>query len=263
MSASQEHRVKVEKRGHVLLMGLDRAAKRNAFDLPMFDQLATAYTTLEDDAELRCGVLHALGEHFTGGLDLGKVAPVFAAGTWPVPDGAVDPVGLYGRVRTKPVVVAVQGICFTIGIELMLACDVRVAARGTRFGQIEVKRGIYPFGGATFRFLRETGWGNAMRWLLTGDEFDAEEARRIGLVQEVVDDGAQLERALQLASTIAAQAPLGVRATLKHGRAAHAADEAQLARRLLEDLPAVMASDDAREGLQSFLERRTAVFTGK
>jgi enoyl-CoA hydratase/carnithine racemase len=260
---TEEQRVQVEKRGHLLIIGLARAAKRNAFDLPMFDELAAAYTQMESDPEIRCGVLHALGDHFTGGLDLGRVAPVFAGGHWPVPENAVDPVGLYGRVRTKPVVIAVQGICFTIGIELMLACDVRIAARSTRFGQIEVKRGIYPFGGATLRFLRETGWANAMRWLLTGDEFGAEEALRMGLVQEVVETGTELERAVALATTIAAQAPLGVRATLRHARAAYAADEEALARRLMEDLPPIMASDDAREGLQSFLERRSAVFTGK
>ncbi len=260
---SDEHRIRVEKRGHVALIGLDRAAKRNAFDPPMFDQLAAAYTAYEDDPDLRCAVLHAIGDHFTGGLDLGKMAPIFATGRWPLAAGQVDLVGLYGRVRTKPVVCAIQGICLTIGIELALACDVRVAARTTRFGQIEVKRGIYPFGGATLRFLRETGWGNALRWLLTGDEFDADEALRIGLVQEITEPGAQLGRALAIAETIAAQAPLAVKTTLLHARAAYAKDEPELAARLMEDLPAVMASEDAREGLQSFLERRAAVFKGR
>ena len=102
----------------------------------------------------------------------------------------------------------------------MLACDVRVAARDTRFGQIEIKRGIYPVGGATLRMPRELGWGNAMRWLLTGDELGAEEALRIGLVQELVEPGEQLERALALGERIAAQAPLGVRATLASARLA-------------------------------------------
>lgn len=260
---TDEHRIRVEKRGHVVMIGLDRAAKRNAFDPPMFDQLAAAYTAFEDDPELRCAVLHAVGDHFTGGLDLAKMAPIFATGRWPLADGQVDPIGLYGRLRTKPVVCALQGICLTIGIELALACDVRIAARDARFGQIEVKRGIYPFGGATLRFLRETGWGNAMRWLLTGDDFDAAEALRIGLVQEVTEPGQALHRALALAETIAAQAPLGVKTTLLHARAAYARDEPDLATRLMEDLPAVMASEDAREGLQSFLERRAAVFKGR
>jgi enoyl-CoA hydratase/carnithine racemase len=159
-------------------------------------------------------------------------------------------------------VCAVQGICFTIGIELMLATDVRVAARDTRFGQIEVRRGIYPVGGATIRMPREIGWANAMRWLLTGDELTADEALRVGLIQEVVEPGRQLERAVELAERIAAQAPLGVRATLASSRLA-LDDEAEAAERLLPDLAPILGSDDAREGLQSFLERRPARFTGR
>jgi len=139
---------------------------------------------------------------------------------------------------------------------------VRVAARDTRFGQIEVKRGIYPVGGATIRMPREIGWGNAMRWLLTGDEFTADEALRVGLVQEVVEPGTQLERALAIAERIAAQAPLGVRATLASSRLA-IDDEAAAAARLMPDLKPIMASDDAREGVMSFVERRPARFTGR
>lgn len=255
-------RITVETRGHLLLIGLSRVEKRNAFDPPMFEELAAAFTELEK-GEARCGVLFAHGDHFTAGLDLVQMAPRFSEGRFPMPEGAVDPLGLYGPVRQKPMVCAVQGICFTIGIELLLACDVRVAANNTRFGQIEVRRGIFPFGGATIRFARETGWGNAMRWLLTGDEFDAAEALRIGLVQDVAERGAELDRALAIAEVIAAQAPLGVRATLVNARMAAAADEVALASRLFGDLQPVMQSDDAREGMASFVERRAARFTGK
>ncbi len=255
-------RISVERRGHLLLIGLSRPEKRNAFDPPMFEELAAAFTELEK-SDARCGVLFAHGDHFTAGLDLVQMAPRFSEGKFPMPEGAVDPLGLYGPVRSKPMVCAVRGICFTIGIELLLSCDVRVAASNTRFGQIEVKRGIFPFGGATIRFARETGWGNAMRWLLTGDEFDAAEALRIGLVQDVAEPGAELDRALAIAEVIAAQAPLGVRATLVNARLAAAADEAALASRLFGDLQPVMGSDDAREGMQSFIERRAARFTGK
>jgi enoyl-CoA hydratase/carnithine racemase len=100
----------------------------------------------------------------------------------------------------------------------MLATDVRLAATTARFGQIEVRRGIYPVGGATMRFPAEVGWGNAMRWLLTGGEFDAAEALRIGLVQEVVEPAELLDRAVALADEIAAQAPLGVRSTIASAR---------------------------------------------
>src|SRR5262245_30617630 len=194
-------KVSIEKRGHVLLMGLDRAAKRNAFDIAMFHALARAYATLAREDDLRAGVLFAHGDHFTAGLDLAEFHPIFASGAWSVPEDGIDPLGLAGSRVPKPAVWAAQGICFTVGDELMLATDIRVAARGARFGQIEIKRGIYPVGGGTTRLPREVGWGNAMRWLLTGDEFGAEEAHRIGFVQEVTDRGAELDRAVAIAET--------------------------------------------------------------
>ena len=254
--------ISIERRGHLLLVGLDRADKRNAFSLDMFGAIGLAYAELDRDDELRCAVLHAHGDHFTGGLDLAAWAPAFASGRMPIPDGAIDPLGLAGPPVRKPVVSAIQGICFTIGIELMLATDVRVAARGTRFGQIEIRRGIYPVGGATIRMPREIGWANAMRWLLTGDEFSAEEAYRVGLVQEVVEPGQQLARAIEIAERIAAQAPLGVRATLASSRLA-IDDERRAAEQLLPALIPIMQSEDAREGVASFLERRAARFTGR
>ena len=117
----------------------------------------------------------------------------------------------------KPMVMAAQGICYTIGLELMLAMDIRVASSDTRFGQIEVRRGIYPVGGGTVRLYGEIGWGNAMRYLLTGDEIPAAEALRLGLVQEVTEPGSEFERALEIAERIARQAPLGVQASLAVG----------------------------------------------
>jgi enoyl-CoA hydratase/carnithine racemase len=254
--------ITVEKRGALLLVGINRVDKRNAFDVPMYEAIGRAYGQLDRDDELRCGVLWAHGDHFTGGLDLAQWTPVFAGGGMPLPADGLDPLRLAGAPLRKPVVCALQGICFTIGIELMLATDVRVAAQGTRFAQIEVRRGIYPVGGATIRMPREIGWANAMRWLLTADEFSAEEALRVGLVQEVVPAGQQLARAVELAEKIALQSPLGVQATLTSARVA-VDDEAEAARRLLPDLQPLLRSEDAREGLQSFLERRQARFTGK
>ena len=255
--------VSLARRGHVLLMGLDRPAKRNAFDLPLWDALCRAYGELDRDPDLRVGVLHAHGDHFTGGLDLPQWAPVFASGRWHVPDGGIDPLGLTGPRVGKPVVAAVQGICFTIGIELLLATDLRIAADSVRFAQIEIKRGIYPVGGATLRFPREVGWANAMRWLLTGDEFGAAEALRIGLVQELTAHGAQLDRACALAEVIAAQAPLGVYATLASSRMALPATEHDAARRLMPDLQPLLASDDMQEGLRAFAARQPGRFTGR
>lgn len=242
-------------------MGLERVAKRNAFDLPMWDALCRAYAELERDGEARVGLLWANGDHFTGGLDLPQWGAAFSSGKWTIAEGGLDPLGMTGPRVSKPVIVAVQGTCLTIGIELMLACDVRVASPTTRFGQIEVKRGIYPVGGATLRFPREVGWGNAMRWLLTGDEFGAEEALRIGLVQEVHAD--PVTRAAALAEVIAAQAPLGVYATLASSRAAVPAAEREAEARLMPDLQPIMKSEDVAEGLRAFVERRPGKFSGR
>ena len=260
---SDNPRIRTEVRGHVWEIALDRAAKRNAFDLRMLRELAEAFTAFEDDPSARCAVLCAEGEHFTAGLDLGEVGPAVADGAALFPADGVDPLGLFGRIRSKPLVMAVQGWCLTIGIELLLAADVRVAAEDTRFGQIEINRGIFPFGGATLRLPQVAGWGDAMRWLLTGDIFDATEARRIGLVQEVTAPGAQRERALELAQTIARRAPLGVRATLASARGTLRDGIAAEAGRLNERARALMASEDAAEGLRSFLERREAEFEGR
>ena len=265
MSATQEGAISLEQRDAVLLIGLDRVAKRNAFDLPMYAALSAALGTLERDPALRCSVLFAHGEHFTGGIDLPQWVPHFQNGrTPPLPANGLDPLGLdAARTRTKPLIIAVQGYCYTIGIELVLAADIRIAADTTRFAQIEVKRGIYPIGGATVRFAAESGWGNAMRWLLTGDEFDAAEAYRIGLVQQVVPAGTQLETAVAIARSIARQAPLAVRASLLAAR--RALDEGQRAAiaHLLPDLRALLDTDDAREGLAAFHERREGRFTGR
>ena len=258
---NQEGRVTTERHEHVLLIGLDRVAKRNAFDRPMLNALGLAYSELEHDDDLRCGVLFAHGDHFTAGLELTQFASTL--GQLDYPEGAIDPLGLTDAHLTKPMICAVQGICLTVGIELMLAADIRIAASNARFAQIEIKRGLFPFGGATIRFVRETGWGNAMRYLLTGDEFNAAEALRIGLVQEVVEPGQQLARATELAQTVAAQAPLGVRATLASARLAVTGGEEAAIQRFLPDLQSLMQSEDLKEGIQSFIERRQANFKGR
>jgi enoyl-CoA hydratase/carnithine racemase len=257
----QEGRVTTERQGHVLLIGLDRVAKRNAFDRALLGALGLAYAELELHDELRCGVLFAHGDHFTGGLELTQFAS--SLGQFDYPEGAIDPLGMSGPRLSKPLICAVQGICLTIGIELLLASDIRIAASNARFAQIEIKRGLFPFGGATIRFPREAGWGNAMRYLLTGDEFDAAEALRIGLVQEVVEPGQQLARAIEMAHVVSAQAPLGVRITLKSARLAMSDGEEAAAGQFLPDLQAVLQSEDIQEGVQSFIERRPANFTGR
>ena len=260
---SEAKTLTLETRGHLLLIGLHRADKLNAFNLQMLRELAQAFGQLEADRDLRCGVLFGHGDHFTAGLDLPEVGPAVERGETLFPQGAVDPLDLQLPRREKPLVCAAQGWCLTIGIELMLASDVRVAAEGTRFRQMEVNRGIMPFGGATLRLPQVAGWGNAMRWLLTGDEFDAAEALRIGFVQEVAPKGVHLERAVAIAESIAKRAPLAVQATLASARAAVERGFLPAREDLMGPARALMRTEDAREGVASFVQRREADFKGK
>ncbi len=257
--------ITLERRGHVLLIGLNNPDKYNAYTPEMHHGLARAYYQLDTDPELRCAVLFANGKHTTAGLDLPLWTDDFAAGAWPnLGEKECDPLGLNPAKRvSKPVVSAVHGICYTIGIELMLATDIRVATEGTRFGQIEPRRGIYAVGGATVRFVQNMGWGNAMRWLLTGEDFTATEAHRTGLIQEVVPDGQQLNRAIEIAELIARQAPLGVYATLRSSRLSVSHGEQAAFKELMTDLVPIMQSEDAKEGVLSFVERREAEFKGR
>ena len=257
-------RVTVERDGHVLLIGFNRAEKRNAADLQLLQELSLAYGELERDPELRAGFVFAHGDHFTGGLDLADVGPrIGPDGLDMVPEGGINPWQVSGEHITKPVVMAVQGTCLTLGIELMLASDIVVAADSTVFGQIEVARGILPFGGATIRFPRAVGWGNAMRWILTGDSFPVTEAYRIGLVQEVVPHGEQYARGLELAQRIAAQAPLAVQAALANARLAVRDGDAAAERSLQPNLVRLAQSEDARIGMEAFVTRQPAAFIGR
>lgn len=256
--------VTVERDGRMLLMGLNRPHKRNAFTLEMLAELSRAYALLESDDDLRVGVLFAHGEHFTGGLDLVDVGPALSSGQSPFPEDGRDPWRLDGT-WTKPIVAAAQGWVMTLGIELLLAADIRVATADARFAQIEVRRGIYPFGGATVRFPQVAGWGDAMRWILTGDEFDVREALRMGLVQEIAADGRDaLDRARAIARTIAEDAaPLGVGTILASAHRARDEGDRAAFDQLLPDVVKLFGTADAAEGVQSFVERRKAQFTGR
>lgn len=258
-------RVSVEQRGHVLRIGIQRPEKRNAFDLAMIDALGRAYARLGDDPEIRAGVVFAHGAHFSAGLELTEVGPaVMERGPKALSgDHPYDPFAIWGPRVPKPVVIALRGVAFTLSIELALASDIVVVGDDVRFRQLEVGRGILPFGGATMRAPRHLGWGNAMRFLLTGEEFGADVAQRIGLAQEVVPAGQEVERATQIAELIAKQAPLAVQATLENARLEMSEGTDAARGHLLDTLPKIMRSDDAREGVQSFIERRDALFTGK
>jgi enoyl-CoA hydratase/carnithine racemase len=255
--------VTTETRGHVYLIGINRPEKYNAFTPKMFDELTDAYNKFEQNEELWVAVLFAHGPNFTAGLDLPKFADRIKDGQDLRPESGIDPFGLSGSPRTKPIITAINGITFTAGIELMLATDIVIASNDCRLSQLEVKRALMAIGGATFRFVERGGWGNAMKHLLTGDEFDAEEALRIGLIQEIVPAGTQIDRAIELAQEIAAQAPTAVRETLSSARLAytHGADAAIKEFRNVQTR--LSHTEDFKEGLNSMIERRAGKFTGR
>ena len=202
--------IRTETDGRIFKIVVDNVAKRNAFTPAMMSELSEAFTAFDRDDALWVAVLAFAGDHTTAGLDMPKF---FGPGRErrDSPADSVDPFALKRRTM-KPVVAAVQGLCLTVGIEMMLAADIVIAADTARFCQMESRRGIAPLGGAHFRFLTRTGWGNAMYHLMLCDEFDARRALQIGLVQEVVPAGQQIERALEIAQRIARNAPLGLRA---------------------------------------------------
>jgi enoyl-CoA hydratase len=262
-SPAKSGNIRVERRGSVLLIGIDRPEAQNRFDAPMLIGLGKAYYRLDHEDELRAAVLYGVGRDFCLGVDRGAFAAAQAAGQLPPKDpDYTNPVGLKPPYRSKPVVIAVHGGTKYLGHELFLASDIRVAANDTVFSQGEVARGVFPGGGATVRFPREVGWGNAMRYMLTGDEWGAAEAYRLGLVQEVTPQGKQLDRAIDLASQIAAAAPLGVRATLASSRQALAADEATAFAALQPEFGRLLQSEDAKEFQRALEEGRVPVYRG-
>jgi len=255
-----EAQVRHERVGRILKITIDNVEKRNSFVPEMMSQLSAGLTLLDEDPELWVGVLCAEGEHFTAGLDMPKF---FGPGASPqqTSSGSVDAFQLSRSCR-KPLITAVQGVTYTVGIEMMLAGDIVIAADNVRFCQMEPKRGLAPLAGAHFRFLSRAGWGDAMYHLLLADEFGAAEAHRIGLVQEIVPLGAQVERAMELAERIAANAPLGVQVTKKAARRFYEAADAAAAAEIPKIRATVLNTKDAQEGIRSFIERRPAEFQG-
>jgi enoyl-CoA hydratase len=254
-------RIRTEVHGHVFKIIIDNVAKKNSFSPQMMAQISDAFTLLDSTDDYWVGVLCAEGPDFTAGLDMPKFFGPKAEKIEPKPD-SVDAFALKKRCR-KPIVTAVQGICFTIGIEMMLAGDIVIAADDCRFCQMESKRGIAPLGGAHFRYLTRAGWGDAMYHLFLCDEFDAERACKIGFVQEVVARGRQIERAMEVAELIAKNAPIGIQVTKEAALKFIEAGEKAAIDYIPKIRDRVFNSEDMKEGIQSFVERRAAVFRGK
>jgi len=254
--------VTAEREGHLMHVTVDRADKMNGFTPEMMASLSLHLTHLDENDDLWVGVLSFAGEHTTAGLDLPRFAGAMRGEEQGENRAGVDPFGM-GRRCSKPIVMAVQGVTFTIGIEMMLAADIVVAADNARFAQLEPKRGLGVFGGAHVRYVERAGWGNAMYHLLRADEFDADRALQLGFVQEVVPVGQQVERAVELAHEILECAPLAVqeikRASLVYAKEGEAAGFGEVAAMRAK----TAGSEDFAEGLASFMERRPAEFTGR
>jgi enoyl-CoA hydratase/carnithine racemase len=247
----------------VFLIGIDRAEAENRIDIPTFSALGQAYYEFEHDDGLRVAVLYGNGPDFSRGLDIASWGAGLRAGPFQAPPRFLDPFGTSGPERTKPLVVAVQGHVTRIAHELFLAADVRVAARDTVFNQGEVTAASFPGGGATTRFVREAGWGNAMRYMLTGADWSADEAYRMGLVQELTAPGQQLDWSIDFAKQIAAAAPLGVRALLASAHRALSESEKLALATLQPAFVQLLRSEDRQEYLRALQENRAPVFVGR
>jgi enoyl-CoA hydratase/carnithine racemase len=256
-------KVTAEQRGPVLLIGMDRPQTRNLIDPAIIIGVGKALYQLERDDGLRVAVLHGIGPDFSMGIDPPAFIAAVQAGIIPVKDpDFISILELTPQIRAKPLVVAVQGGTQFAGHEYFLAADIRVAASDTVFRQAEVTRGSFPGGGATVRFSREAGWANAMRYMLTGDTWGAEEAHRMGLVQEVTPPGKQLDVAIELAKKVAAAAPLGVRATLASSRQALAAQETTALAAVQPTFSRLQQTEDFKEFQRALREGRAPVFRG-
>ena len=258
-----EPRVLVSVENNICHIQLNRADKLNAADRQLLNEFSAAFTEADQNPLVRVVVVSAVGTHFTAGLDIGDVlGSAQGEGLSLIPEGNIDPWAMATPRISKPVIVAANGTCFTLGVELILATDIAICDETTVFGQIEVTRGIIPFGGATSRFPARCGWGNAMKYMLTGDTFNADEALRIGLVQEVVPAGTQVERALKLAAQVAAQAPLAISALISNSTLA-IENRSQAHQQLPGELARLLHTEDFAAGVAAFSTRSAPTFQGK
>jgi enoyl-CoA hydratase len=246
----------------VALVTVNRPEKRNALNSTVRSELAGLLAALRDHDDARVIILTGAGDKaFIAGADINE----FAQRT-PVEQRAVMAERtVFEEIAAfpKPIIAMINGFALGGGCEIAIACDIRIAARSARLGQPEIKLGLIPGGGGTQRLPRLIGSGRAMKMILTGELIDAEEAERIGLVDEVVDDDQLAARTMELAKAMAAQSTL----TLRLAKAAiRAAEDMPLTAGLSyerELFITAFSSDDKREGVDAFLAKRTPKFTGK
>ncbi|MET9087622.1 crotonase/enoyl-CoA hydratase family protein [Streptomyces sp. NPDC004237] len=250
--------VLVERRGAVQLITVNRPAVKNALDAAVAEGVAAAVDELDESDELRVGVLTGAGGTFSAGMDL----KAWLRGETPAIEGR----GLCGISMTpprKPLIAAVEGWALAGGFELLLACDLVVAARTARLGVPEVTRALVARAGAALHLPRRIPYAIALELLLTGRPIDAERAASYGLVNRLTDEGGALDGALELAATIAANAPLAVAATkhIARSTADWTLDEAWT--KQFDIAEPVFQSEDAREGAAAFAEKRHPTWKGR
>jgi enoyl-CoA hydratase len=258
MGGEEHTPVLTERRDGVLVITLNRPEARNAVNQALAEAVTAALDELESDDSLRVGVLTGAGGTFCAGMDL----KAFLAGEVPVVEGR-GLAGLTERMPTKPLVAAVEGWALAGGFEIMLACDLVVAARTARFGVPEVKRSLIAGAGAALRLPERVPLPIALELLLTGEPIDAERAVGLGLVNRLTDVGLALDGALALAATIAANGPLAVRATREIARSARDWSSEEAWQKQAELMAPVFSSEDAIEGATAFAEKRPPVWKGR
>jgi enoyl-CoA hydratase len=261
-------RCTVERRGQIVLIGINRPEVFNRIDPEGSRALALALTGYDRDDSLRCAILFGQGENFSRGVDVDARAAALRTPNAPQPADANELIRLSGnnpkQRLTKPIIVVAHGDTWNAGHEMFLACDIRVCSADVRFGQDETSHARFPGGGGTIRMVRETGWGNAMRYILTGDHWGAQEAFRMGLVQEVAPTkAAAIEAAVRLANKVAGCGPLGIKTALA---SAHLAlDEGEPAAFAVngKQYSDLYATQDFLEGRMAEAENRPPVYQGR
>ena len=246
---------------NIFFIDIDRPKKMNGFTPYMFKEMAKAFTEFENEDNALCAIVYTSGDNFCAGMDLNKMKKLLKKGdhSYIKNKNFIDPLGLNKPVRSKPLIVAVKGITFTYGLELMLSADIALAAKNTTFAMLEVKRGLLMTGGATLRFVERSGWSNAMKYLLTGIKFDSQEAYRMNLVQEVVDENYLFTRAVELAGHICQSSPLAIKEVIKISRLAQI-DSIKAIEKFNKVQNKLIKSKDFAEGLKSFEQKRDPSF---
>lgn len=256
-----------ERRGHVLIVTMNRREAKNALSGEMLARMYDAWVELDQDPELRVGILTGAGGTFCSGMDLKAFADGQQETEWSKRFQEDDDLHWKALLRhfrpSKPIVAAVEGYALAGGTEILQATEIRVAGEGATFGITEVARGLFPLGGSTVRLRRQIPFTLAAEMLLTGRHVPAAEAKAIGLIGHVVPDGSALDKAMELAEVVAANAPLSVQAVLRSLRESGEMTEAEgLANELTHGWP-IFATDDAKEGARAFKEKRKANFVGR